>query len=125
MSRDLAALQRAMAELVRTGGSAADDPYVAAVRESLGLAVLRECIAEWRELVLRRACPLTVARMEGRGAFAPSVRRLLKRECPPFLRDLALAFLADAAADSDLRDVADFEAEMIRSMAAGPSPSSP
>jgi hypothetical protein len=46
MIRDLAALQRAMAELVRTGQSASADPYVASVRASRGLRVLRECIAE-------------------------------------------------------------------------------
>ena len=110
MSRDLGALQRAMAELIRTGGSASGDPYVAAVRTSRGLHVLRDCIAEWRELVLRRACPLTTARLESRGAFGPAVRRLLERECPAFLRDLALAFLAEAAAEEP---VAAFEAKMI------------
>lgn len=120
MSRDLAALQQSMAELVRTGGSSSGDPYVATVRTSPGLQVLRECIAEWRELVLRRACPLTTARLETTGAFAPAVRRLLERECPAFLRDLALAFLAGVAADPDLRDVADFEAAMIATLTAEP-----
>lgn len=54
MKRDLAALQSAMAELIRTGASRSADPYVVAVRDSRGLRVLRECIAEWREVVLRR-----------------------------------------------------------------------
>ncbi len=111
MSRDLAALQIAMAEVVRTGTSVSSDPYVEKVCSSHGLHVLRDCIAEWRELVLRRACPLTVARLESRGAFSPAVRRLLERECPAFLRELALAFLDDVAAEEP---VAAFEARMIR-----------
>jgi hypothetical protein len=115
MSRDLAAMQQAMAELIRTGDSTSDDAYVAAVRSSAGLRILRECIAEWRELVLRRACPLTTARLRSRGTFEAAVRRLLERECPPFLRDLALTFLEDvAAAEPELRAVAEFEARMIR-----------
>ena len=111
MSRDLAALQSAMAELVRTGDSASADPYVAMVRSSRGLRVLRNCIAEWRELVLRRACPLTTERLESRDAFRPAVRRLLERECPAFLSELALAFLEDVG---DEEPIAAFEARMIR-----------
>ncbi len=111
MTRDLAALQTAMAELVRTGTSPSADPYVERVRASRGLRVLRDCIAEWRELVLRRACPLTSASLESRGAFSPAVRRLLKRECPQFLSDLALAFLDEVQAEEP---AAEFEARMIR-----------
>lgn len=111
MTRDLAALQGAMAELVRTGRSSSSDPYVASVETSRGLRVLRDCIAEWRELILRRACPLTSASLESRGAFQPAVRRLLERECPAFLSELALAFLGEV---QDEEPVAAFEAEMIR-----------
>ncbi len=110
MNRDLGALQRAMAELIRTGASGSANAYVAVVRKSDGLRVLRDCIAEWRALVLRRACPLTAARLESRGAFEPAVRRLLERECPQFLRELALAFLAEVA---DEEPVAKVEARMI------------
>ena len=114
MSRDLAATQRAMAELIRTGNSTSDDAYVATVRASTGLHVLRDCIAEWRELVLRRACPLTTARLRSRGTFEAAVRRLLERECPAYLQDLALTFLEDVAAEEpELKAVAEFEARMI------------
>jgi hypothetical protein len=111
VTRDLGALQTAMAELVRTGSSASGDPYVTTVRDSRGLRVLRECIAEWRELVLRRACPLTTAQLESRDAFSPAVRRLLERECPAFLRDLALAFLDDVRHEAPIAEV---EARLIR-----------
>ena len=115
MSRDLGELQRAMAELVRTGTTTSPDDYATRVQDSAGLEVLRECVAEWRELLVRRACPLTSAALDTRGELASTVRRLLRRQCPPFLHELALAFL-DEARDSDpqLADVATFEAEMIR-----------
>ena len=59
--------------------------------------------------------PLTTTRLRSRGTFETAVRRLLERECPPFLRDLALTFLEDvAAAEPELRAVAEFEARMIR-----------
>jgi hypothetical protein len=116
MIRDLTTLQRAMAELIRTGTRPSDDPYLAAVEQSTGLDVLRDCIAEWRELILGRACPLTVSLLQSRGELAPAVRRLLRRECPPFHHELALAFLEDVAADADprLQRIAAFEAAMIR-----------
>ncbi|HEX6085908.1 MAG TPA: hypothetical protein VF266_15350 [Thermoanaerobaculia bacterium] len=116
MTRDLATLQREMAELIRGGAPPSGDAYLAGVQQSAELKVLRECIAEWRELVLRRACPLTVELLRARGTFEPAVRRLLRRACPPFRHELALAFLAEVAADADprLAQVAAFEAEMIR-----------
>ena len=110
----LAETQRALAELIRTGRSSSEDPYVATVRQSTGLHVLRDCIAEWRELVLRRACPLTAARLRSRGTFEAAVRRVLERECPAFLQDLALAFLEDVAKEEpELKGIAEFEAKMI------------
>jgi len=103
-----------MAELIRTGDSTSNDAFVATVRASTGLHVLRDCIAEWRELVLRRACPLTTARLRSRGTFEAAVRRLLERECPAYLQDLALRFLEDVAAtEPELRGIAEFESKMI------------
>jgi hypothetical protein len=115
VSRNLADLQRAMAELVRTGKTTSRDDYAFRVQDSGGLEVLRECIAEWRELLVRRACPLTAAALEKRGELGGTVRNLLRHYCPPFLHDLALAFLDEVRnSDSELADVAAFEAEMIR-----------
>jgi hypothetical protein len=125
MTRDLPALQRAMAELVRSPSSEGNrsttedredtNTYVDIVRASPGLEVLRRCIVEWRLLLLRRACPLTAGALEGSGEFEDAVESLLERTCPPLLRELALEFL-DEVRDRHphAADVAGFEAEMIR-----------
>ena len=128
MTRDLAALQRAMAELVLSVSSVSSvvdrfttedtegtEDYVEIVRRSNGLEVLRRCIVEWRLLLLRRACPLTAGALESSGEFEEAVESLLQRTRPPFLRELALDFL-DEVRDRHphVADLAGFEAEMIR-----------
>ena len=115
MTRNLEILQRHLADLVRSGACASDDAWLANVAQSTGLLVVRECVAAWRELILRRACPLTAARLEARGEFRPAVARLLRRECPMYFRDLALAFLGDASthADPAVSDAALYERDQI------------
>jgi hypothetical protein len=134
MTRDLAALQRAMAELVLSASSVSSvasvssvvdrfttedtedaESYIDSVRGSTGLEVLRRCIVEWRLLLLRRACPLTAGALESTGQFEEAVECLLERTRPPFLRELALDFLDEVRErHPHVADVAGFEAEMIR-----------
>jgi hypothetical protein len=117
MSRDLAALQLELAALIRTGRTTSSDPYVQETARSTGLAVLRDCITEWRELVLRQAAPLTASVLDRKGELRDAVRELLERECPPFTEDLALAFLDQVRERCNpfLGTIAEFEAAMIRS----------
>jgi len=121
MTRDLAELQRNLTELVRTGACASDDAWLADVARSTGLLVVRECVAAWRELILRRTCPQTAARLEARGEFRAAVARLLRRECPMYFRELALAFLAEAVAHDDpvVAEAAAYErGEIVRAVLA-------
>jgi hypothetical protein len=115
MTRDLKSLQRHLAELVRHGACASEDEWLTSVAQSTGLLVVRECVAAWRELILRRTCPLTSARLEARGEFRAAVARLLRREGPMYFRDLALAFLTDAATHDDpaVSDAAMYERDEI------------
>ncbi len=123
MSRELKTMQRALAELIRTGRASSDDPYVRQVAASTGLAVTRDCIAAWRELLIRDACPLTARLLERRGELSAAIRELLADECPPYIEYLALAFLRRRFNDRDhlVAAVAQFEAAMIESHRGAPA----
>lgn len=117
---DLASLQRGLASLIR-GEAVPDDPYLRDVAGSPRLRIVREVIAAWRDLLLRRAAPLTTRVLEERGRLDDALARIASRPESPFIEDLAVSFLADYEADDDplVAEIARFEHEMITRKAIG------
>lgn len=123
MSVDLAALQRGLADVLRGGDPPADDAYVHEVAQSQGVVVVREILRSWRELMIRRACPMTVVLLQQRDLFQDALSVFLRHGSPPSIDEIALVFL-DLAADSAdplLAAVAQFERAMIRTCHGDPT----
>ena len=118
---ELAALQRGLASLIR-GEGPPDDVYLRAVAESPRLRIVRDVIAAWRDLLLRRAAPLTTRVLDERGRLGDALARIACRPESPFVEDLAASFLADYEGDDDplVAEVARFEREMIRRARSSP-----
>ena len=91
----IAAMQRKLAALIR--GEAVDgDAYIDEVARSVGLAVTRDVIVSWRDLLLREGCPLTVALLQQRGRY-----RLDTCDAPAFAEELVVEFLDGYVDDAD------------------------
>lgn len=120
---ELASLQRGLASLIR-GESAPDDAYLRDVASSPRLRIVREVIASWRELLLRRSAPLTTRVLEERGRLGDALSRIACRPESPFMEDLATSFLADYEEDTDelVAHIARFEREMITKLRAPSAP---
>ena len=116
MSVDLAAMQRGLADVLRGGDPPAGDAYVSAVAESHGITVVREILRSWREVMIRRACPMTVVLLQQRDLFQDALSVFLRHGSPPSIDEIALVFLDLAAGSADplLAAVAQFERAMIR-----------
>ena len=116
MSVDLAALQRGLANVLRGSAPPPGDAYVAEVAESQGIVVVREILRSWRELLLRRACPMTVVLLDQRDLFQDALSVFLTQGSPPSIDEMALVFLDISAESADplLSAVAQFERAMIR-----------
>ena len=112
---NLAHLQRDLAALIRGETIDAGDGYVASAAASTGLEVTREIIASWRELLLRRACPLTFALLVQRGRLDVALRELAARHLSSYVEAAACTFLAAFAGDADplVAAVARFESAVI------------
>jgi hypothetical protein len=95
--------QRAMLALVVADPTAAiDDPYAAAISDSLPLDVVRDIADSWRRFALQRLCPLTWRLMEQRGRLDHHFVRLARRRgLSPFLQILARQFLDQVADETD------------------------
>ena len=104
--------QRAMRDLIR-GHRVADDPYIAAAAQSIGLEVTRDTIRGWRRFRLDRNCRLTSAILRQRGLY-DEVFESIDRELP-FIEELAAVFLNEAAARGDtlVATVARFERALL------------
>ncbi len=112
---NLARLQRDLAAMIRGEAVASPDAYIASVAASPGLEATREIIASWRELLLRRACPLTVALLEQRGRLSSAFADLGGRHLSAYIEAAACAFLDRFLDDGDalLASVAQFERAVI------------
>ncbi|HEY2828874.1 MAG TPA: DUF692 family protein [Thermoanaerobaculia bacterium] len=109
----LAEQQRAMRDLIR-GTGIADDPYIVAASESVGLQVTRDTIRGWQRFRLSRNCRLTTALLRTRGTYEEI---LGSTECnSPYIEELSSAFLRAACAYGDplLASVASFERALLR-----------
>jgi hypothetical protein len=109
----LAELQRAMRDLIR-GDAVADDPYVRAASECVGLQVTRDTIRGWQRFRLSRNCRLTTPMLSARGILDEV---LDATECrSPYIEELANAFLRAACALGDplVVSVASFERALLR-----------
>jgi hypothetical protein len=109
----LAELQRAMRDLIR-GHRIADDPYVVAASESVGLQVTRDTILGWQRFRLSRNCRLTAALLRTRGTYEAVVEAV---NCnSPYIEELSSAFLHAACAQGDplIASVASFERALLR-----------
>ena len=104
--------QRAMRDLIR-GVRVADDPYIAAAAQSIGLEVTRDTIRGWRQFRLDRNCRLTSTILRQRGLY-DEVFESIDRELP-FIEELAAVFLDAAAARGDalVATVARFERALL------------
>ena len=112
---NLPRLQRELAALIRGEEVAGEDDYTASVAGSCGLQVTREVIASWRELLLGRACLLTIALLEQRGRLTAAMRDLAGRHLPAYTEAAACSFLDQFANDADalVAAVARFELAAI------------
>jgi hypothetical protein len=101
MSFDLATLQSQLASLVR--GRRPDDAghYIHAVSTSVGMEVMREIIASWRDLMLRRSCPLTAALLAHHGRLKGAIASLGARPMPAYIDSMAAEFVAGFVDDAD------------------------
>ncbi|HEY0143356.1 MAG TPA: hypothetical protein VGF48_20860 [Thermoanaerobaculia bacterium] len=112
---ELASLQRGLASLIRGERPGTEDCYLREVAGSPRLNIVRDVIASWRDLLLRRAAPLTTRVLDERGRLGDALARIACRPESPFVEDLAMSFLADYEADDDslVAEIARFEREMI------------
>jgi hypothetical protein len=109
----LAELQRAMRDLIR-GKPFADDPYVRAAAECVGLQVTRDTIRGWQQFRLTRNCRLTTAILRARGTFEEVLR---STDCnSPYIEELSRAFLRRSCEQVDpvVASVASFERALLR-----------
>jgi hypothetical protein len=116
--------QRAMLALIVADSTASiDDPYAAAIADSLPLDVVRDIADSWRRFALQRLCPLTWRLMEQRGRLDHHFALLAQRPgLSPFLQILARQFLdqvGDETEDALEAAVARFERVMIDAPPAG------
>jgi hypothetical protein len=102
VSLDLLKLQRDLASLVF--GRVPDDPdaYIRRVASSVGMEATRTIIASWRELMIRRLCPLTVSLLNRDGRLSEELEKLASISSTAWVDDLAVAFLSRLSADRDL-----------------------
>ena len=111
---DLATLQQGLASLLR-GEAAGDDPYLRDTAGSTGLEMARFSVGTWRELLLRRATPLTIGALARRGDLQDALRSLEQRATSAYVEQLARELLEPLCADPDplIQAVARFERAMI------------
>jgi uncharacterized protein (UPF0276 family) len=107
--------QRAMANLIG-GRPVAEDPYIAAAAQSMGLEVTRDSIRGWRSFRLDRNCRLTAAILKQRGLYDDVIDAISREPVSPFIEPLSAAFLAAAATRGDalIASVARFEQALLR-----------
>jgi hypothetical protein len=114
---NLAAVQRGLSELIRTGATASDDPYVRGLAGSDRVELLREIVLWWRTFGVQRACPLTSRLLLRRGRLELAVDDFVAgNSISPYIEDLAQAFVDVHREDDDplVAAVASFEAAVIR-----------
>jgi hypothetical protein len=113
----LATVQRGLSELIRTGATATDDPYVRGLVGSDQVALLREIVLWWRTFGVQRACPLTSRLLLRQGRLDQAVDDFaVANSISPYVDNLALAFVDANRHDDDplVAAVASFEAALIR-----------
>jgi hypothetical protein len=113
----LATVQRGLSELVRTGATASDDPYVRGVVGSDRVELVREIVLWWRTFGVQRACPLTSRLLSRRGRLERAVDEFVAgNSISPYIEDLARAFVDVHRTDDDplVAAVASFEGAVIR-----------
>ena len=108
-------LQRQLAAAIRGEANGGPGDYVASVEESPGLIATREIIAAWRDLLLRRGCPLTVALLEQRGRLTAAFAELAHRHLSAYIEVASCEFLRRFERDADplVAAVACFERAVI------------
>ena len=101
MRVDLLKLQRDLAAL--TLGQLPDDAgaYIRSVADSEGMRVTRAIIASWRELMIRRLCPLTASLLNRTGRLQAELDALSSTRASAWLEELAIKFLDRFADDHD------------------------
>lgn len=122
MALDLQSLQRSLAQLVRNGRYTENwagptiAAYLSTVASSTGLRVMRQIASDWRQLLLRRACPLTSGALLAEGLFVTTIEQfVLEVPIPPLVQELSARFLervADSRRDST-GSLARFEKALI------------
>jgi hypothetical protein len=114
MSVDLARMQRGVAALIRGASPPVADPWLKEVASSPRLGLVQYIITSWREMLLRRSAPLTIALLEDAGRLHDAFARIGTRPESPFAEELACAFLAGFVDDEDplVAEVARFEIRM-------------
>ncbi len=101
MSFDLAALQGQLASLVRGRRPNDAGDYIHTVSTSVGMEVMREIIVSWRDLILRRTCPLTAALLDHHGRLKGAIASLCTRPMPAYIDSMAAEFVAGFIDDAD------------------------
>lgn len=113
----LATVQRGLSELVRTGVTTSDDPWVRGLADSERLELLREIVLWWRTFGVQRACPLTSRLLARQGRLERAVDEFVAtKSISPYIESLAQAFVDAHREDEDplIAAVASFEAAVIR-----------
>ena len=101
MSFDLAKLQRDLASLTLGRIPADSDAYIEEVARSLGMRVMRTIIASWRELMIRRLCPLTVTLLNRSGRLTAELDALAPTAASAWVDEVAVVFLSRLTSDRD------------------------
>jgi hypothetical protein len=112
----LSALQDGLADLIKDRPITVEDPYLATVADSDGLALVHEIAEWWRSLSLEQNAPLTTALLDRRGRRAEFVAVLTRNpDLSPFHAELAGRLLTLAAHDADalLSALARFERALL------------
>jgi hypothetical protein len=115
----LAALQRALLELIKGTYLLADDtpPYLRTVAGSDHLAMVRDVVHWWRAFQATRFCVLTSTLLRRQGRFDAAVTAFLRsHRISPFIEEFGRAFLEEMTGDPDglVRSVAQFELALLK-----------
>ena len=98
---DLAKRQRGLASLVVGRLPADSDAYLDEVACSRGLNVMRSIIASWRELMVRRLCPLTVTLLKRSERLTAELDAIAPTASSAWVDEVAVIFLSRLTADRD------------------------
>jgi hypothetical protein len=114
---ELAALQKELRSLIkgRASQGPSSDPYIRAVAQSPHLQIVREIALYWLAYSVEKTCPLTCNALKRRGNFDETIGAFIEHEVPPFIEDLASAFLVEQSGHLEplVASVAQFERAIL------------